>query len=248
MTKLFLSMVCVVFVSLYAGEMKVAVAANANDVVKALIKSFKQHHPHTHIEVILGSSGKLTAQIMHGAPFDLFLSANMDYPNRLYRVKKAITKPIVYAEGALAIFSRKKRDFCAEIFVLKDRDIQKIAIGNPKTAPYGAAAIDALRNARIYDKIKDKLVYGESISQTLGYVMGAADIGIVAKSSLYAPSMSLYKEAIHWTELDETLYTPIKQGMVLLEHAQDNIEAKAFYDFVKSTEAKQILKSYGYKI
>ena len=193
---------------LNAGKITIAVAANVSYAIEDLKKAFNLTNTETTVEVILGSSGKLTAQIMNGAPFDLLLSANMLYPNRLHEVNIATMKPKVYAQGALAILSNKKRDYRAKIFVLEDADIDKIAVGNPKIAPYGVAAKEALINAKIYDKVKHKLVYGESVSQTLGYVMTAADIGIVAKSSLYAPKMAKYKESIHWLDVDEKLYTP----------------------------------------
>jgi len=233
---------------LHAGKITIAVAANVSYAIEDLKKTFNLTNTETTVQVILGSSGKLTAQIMNGAPFDLLLSANMLYPNRLYEENMATMKPKVYAQGALAILSNKKRDYRAKIFVLEDADIDKIAIGNPKTAPYGVAAKEALTNATIYDKVKHKLVYGESVSQTLGYVMTAADIGIVAKSSLYASQMSTYKEAIHWLDVDEKLYTPIDQGMVILKSAKGNAEVKAFYDFMLSSKAKAILKQYGYKV
>jgi len=237
-----------ILTSLNAGKITIAVAANVSYAMEDLRKAFNTTNPETKVQVILGSSGKLTAQITHGAPFDLLLSANMLYPTKLYEEKIATSKPIVYAQGALAILSKKKRNYCAEIFVLKDADIGKIAIGNPKTAPYGVAAKEALKSTKIYDTIKDKLVFGESISQTVSYVMSAADIGIIAKSSLYAPQMSKYKEAIHWSEIDEKLYTPIDQGMVILKRAEGDAEVKAFYDFMLSNKAKKILKKYGYKI
>ncbi len=233
---------------LIAGEIIVAVSANVSYAIEPLKKAFHQRHPHTNVTVILGSSGKLTAQISHGAPYQLFMSANMLYPHTLYRDKLAMTKPIVYAQGALAILSTKERNYCAEIFILKDPSIQKIAIANPKTAPYGVATVEALKNAKLYKKLKDKFVYGESISQTVIYATRATDIGIVAKSSLYAPQLLQYKEAIHWAEVDEHLYTAIDQGMVILKEGKDNNEVKAFYDFMLSKEAKRILVAFGYRV
>jgi len=233
---------------LSAGEIKIAVAANVSYAIDTLKEAFYKIHPETKVQVILGSSGKLIAQIRHGAPFELFMSANMKYPIALYEEKVAITKPVVYAKGTLAILSIKKRDYCAEIFILKDPSIHKIAIANPKTAPYGVAAKEALENAKLYEKLKRKFVYGESISQTVTYATTAADIGIVAKSSLFSPQMSQYKEAIHWTEVDESLYKPIEQGMVILKDAKGNAEVKAFYDFMLSEKAKEILKQFGYKV
>lgn len=233
---------------LSAGEIRIAVSANVSYAIKPLIEAFYKEHHETKVEVVLGSSGKLTAQIIHGAPYSLFMSANMKFPNALYEQNLTVSKPVIYAQGALAILSQKERNYCAEIFVLKNSDIHKIAIANPKTAPYGHAAKEALENAKLYRKLQKKFVYGESISQTLIYATSAADIGIIAKSSLFAPQMAQYKEAIHWTEVDKNLYTPIDQGMVILKYAENNIEVKAFYDFMLSLKARTILQSYGYNV
>ncbi len=228
-----------------AGTIKVAVAANVSYAIEELKTVFEEKHPNIKIEVILGSSGKLVSQIRQGAPFSLFMSANMSYPKALYDEGKAIQEPIEYAQGVLAFLSNKKRNPCKEETVLNDADIKKIAIANPKTAPYGAAAVEALKNAKLYEKHKAKFVYGESISQTVFYATMAADIGIVAASALHSPQLSKYHEGIHWWELDEELYTPISQGIALLN---ENIDAKVFYDFVLSEEAKKIFKKYGYKV
>ena len=234
--------------TLEAGQIRIAVAANVSYAIEALKKEFNQTYPKTKIEVILGSSGKLTAQIKHGAPYDLFMSADMKYPNTLYEEKMAVSKPVVYAQGALAMLSVNEQNYCAELDVLTLPEIKKIAIANPKTAPYGVAAKEALENAKLYKKLEKKFVFGESISQTVTYATTAADIGIIAKSSLYAPQMSHFKEAIHWSDVDESLYTPIDQGMVILKEGEGSEEVKAFYDFMLSAKAKTILKSFGYKV
>jgi len=236
------------FTALNAGEITIAVAANVSYAIEALKKEFNVIHPETKVQVILGSSGKLTAQIKHGAPYDLFMSANMKYPEALYKEKIAVTKPVVYAQGALAYLSVNKQDFSKGSILLREDKIKKIAIANPKTAPYGVAAVEALKNAGIYEELKEKFVYGESISQTVAYVTTAADIGLIAKSSLYSPQMAHFKEEINWSDVDETLYTPISQGMVILKKGENNSEVKAFYDFMQSDKAKVIMKNFGYKV
>ena len=225
-----------------------AVAANVSYAMGPIVKAFKKKHPEVKVRTIVGSSGKLTAQIRHGAPYDVFLSADMRFPYSLYESHLTLDKPKAYAQGALAMLSQKERNYCAEIFVLKSPDIKKIAIANPKTAPYGVAAVEALKHAKLYEKLKKKLVYAESASQAVIYATGAADIGLVAKSSLYSPQMQHYKEAIHWSEVDESLYSPIEQGIVTLKHAKDNKKAQVFYDFMLDKEAKTILRAYGYKV
>ena len=232
---------------LFSSTVTIAVAANVSYAIDPLIKAFNKTNPEIKINVVLGSSGKLTAQISHGAPYDIFISANMKYPQKLYDEKMAITKPTVYAQGALALLSQKKQDFSKNIEILNQSTIDKIAIGNPKTAPYGVAAVEALKNAKLYEKLKEKFVYGESISQTVIYATSAADVGMIAMSALYSPKMKTYEKSTQWVEVDEKLYTPINQGIVLLTHAKENAEAKAFYDFMLSSKAKVILQSYGYK-
>ncbi|MBT8349269.1 MAG: molybdate ABC transporter substrate-binding protein [Sulfurovum sp.] len=236
------------FVTVSAGEISIAVAANVSYAIEALKKEFNVLHPETKVQVILGSSGKLTAQIKHGAPYGLFMSANMKYPEALYSEEMAVTKPVVYAQGALAFLSQKERNYDANMTVLRSEDIQKIAIANPQTAPYGVAAAEALKNAGVYESLKKKFVYGESISQTVTYATSAADIGIIAKSSLFSPQMAHFKEGVNWSDINETLYTPIDQGMVILKKAEGNVEVKAFYDFMLSPKAKEVLKNFGYKV
>ncbi len=233
-------------VSLFAGEITIAVAANVSYAIDELKAEFVKSSPETEVRVILGSSGKLTAQIKNGAPYGLFMSANMTFPQALFNDKIAITEPLVYAQGALAYLSAKKLDFAKGIDLLRDENISKIAIANPKTAPYGKAAVEALKNAKVYESIKSKFVYGESISQTVSYAVTAADIGIIAKSSLYSSKMTQYRENVNWAPVDPALYTPIEQGIVLLKYGEENKEYKAFYDFILSEQGKSILKKYGY--
>ena len=232
----------------YAGTIRVAVAANVSYAIEDLKRAFAQEHPGTKVQVILGSSGKLTAQIKHGAPYQLFMSANMKYPESLYAEKLAVSKPKVYAEGTLAYFSVKPHDLSKGMAVLKEKSIKRIAVANPKTAPYGIATKEALMQAKRYEEVKDKFIFGESISQTVSYAVTAADIGFIATSSFHSKTMKKYKEGVHWKEVDPVLYTPIEQGMVILKSGEDKREVKAFYDFVLSAEAQKILQTFGYRI
>ncbi|MGB5868202.1 MAG: molybdate ABC transporter substrate-binding protein [Arcobacteraceae bacterium] len=231
-----------------AGTINVAVAANVSYAIDDLKKEFHTISPDTTVNITLGSSGKLTAQIKNGAPYQIFMAANMKYPKALYEDKIAITKPIVYAQGSLAYLSSKQQDFSKGIKLVENASISKIAIANPKTAPYGKAAVEAMKNGGVYDNVVSKYVYAESISQTVTYAITATDIGFIAKSSLYSPKMAQYKEGINWADVDPKLYTPIKQGIVLLKNGESNSEAKAFYKYILSTKAKKILSSYGYLV
>ncbi len=231
-----------------AGTIQIAVAANVSYAIDDLKKEFSKLCPDTNVKVTLGSSGKLTAQIKNGAPYQLFMSANMKYPNALYKDKTAVTKPIIYAQGGIAILSNKKQDFAKGIKLLKDKKISKIAIANPKSAPYGKAAVEAMKNAGVYNDVKKKFVYAESISQTVSYTVTATDIGVIAKSSLYSPKMAEFKKGINWGEVDPKLYTPINQGVVILKEGKNNAEVEAFYNFILSKKAKKIFEDFGYTV
>jgi len=232
--------------SLAAHTITIAVAANVSYAIDDLKKAFEAKHPDIEVRVILGSSGKLTAQIRRGAPYGLFMSADMGYPEALERSGDAITPPRVYAKGVLALFSPRPRDLSRGLETLLRPDIRRIAVANPRTAPYGKAAVQALKKAGLYEKLLGKFVYGESISQTLTYTLRAADIGIVAKSSLMSPKLRHFRQGTHWVDVDPHLYTPIDQGIVLLRPAGGRADYRAFYDFILSDEARTIFKRYGY--
>ncbi len=227
---------------------KIAVAANVSYAMEELIKEFHKQHPNVKVKVTLGSSGKLTAQIYHGAPFDIFLSADMKYPAYLYKSAMAITKPRVYAQGSLAYLTRLKIDWSQGAHVLENRMIKKIALANPKTAPYGKAAVEVMKNSKLYEKVSSKFIYAESVSQTVVYTLSAADIGFVAKSSLYSPKMAQYKKGVNWVDVNTSRYTPIAQGIVILKGGKSNKDVRVFYDFIFSKEAQNILYAYGYRL
>ena len=234
--------------SIYAQSINIAVAANVSYAIEALKKEFNKLYPDIKVNITLGGSGKLTAQIINGAPYNLFMSANMQYPNALYSNGLTINKPLVYAQGSLALFSIKSQNFSQGMRLIKSSNIKKIAVANPKTAPYGKATLEAIKNSDIYNKIKQKFIYGESISQTLSYILVAADIGFIAKSALYSPKMSMYKKGVNWIDIDSKLYTPINQGIVILNNAKNNDDVLSFYHFMLSSKAKKILNNFGYLV
>jgi molybdate transport system substrate-binding protein len=233
---------------LTSGEVRVALAANVSYVMPALKTAFSKQHPEISISTTVGGSGKLATQIQNGAPYDLFLSANMAYPQRLYEAGVTANEPKIYAQGALAYLSSRPRDMNNGIGLLSHPSISKIAVANPRTAPYGKAAFDALEKAGVLEKVRPKLVFGESIAQTVTYATHAADIGIVAKSALFAPQMSHYKKGINWSDVDPALYKPINQGMVIVKKTKNYSETKAFYDFILSPKAREIFQRYGYRL
>jgi len=237
--------IILVFNVVLNAQVMVATSANVSFAINSLIKEFNKIYPNIEITPIIASSGKLTSQIINKAPFDIFLSADTFYPKKLYNLKLTKTSPIIYAYGKLALFSSKKRDFSKKLKILLNKDIKKIAIANPKTAPYGKAAFEALKNAKILKKIKKKLIFAGSISQTFYYSLKATDIGIVAMSAFYSDKFSHFKKNINWIEINQKLYSPIAQAMVLLKN---NSKAKLFFKFLQSKKAKKIFKNFGYSV
>jgi molybdate transport system substrate-binding protein len=231
-----------------AGLVRVALAANVSYAMPDLIRSFHIIHPDIKVDTTIGGSGKLHTQILRGAPYDLFLSADMGYPGALYEANMTMAAPVVYAQGALVILSDKNRDFSRGIKSLLSPSVRRIAIANPHTAPYGKAAFEALAKAGLIDIVRSKFVYGESISQTVSYTQHGADVGLVAKSALYAPQMHHYKQGTNWVDVDTALYHPIDQGMVVLKSAADPDAAKKFYHFLLSDKARTIFSRYGYHL
>jgi molybdate transport system substrate-binding protein len=196
---------------------------------------------------IVSSSGKLTAQIEHGAPFDLFLSANMKYPTYLHSKKLAPFEPKIYAYGGLVLWTLNKK-VPLELKYLNDNSIRKIAIPNSKNAPYGVQAIKVLEKYNLKDTLNKKIVWGESISQTNQYIYSrSADIGITAKSVVLSPKM---KDKGRWKALDANDYLPIKQGIVILKNGYDKNRkiSEDFYNFIFSKKSQDILKKYGYMV
>jgi len=226
------------FISVYASQIFVAAAANTTYAMPEIINKFNQKYPNIKVNLILASSGKLTAQIMHGAEYDVFMAANMKYPQFLYKKGISKTKSKVYAKGAIALFSVKNIDL--KNFKQTLLNVNSIAIANPKTAPYGRAAVEAMKKAGIYEKIKHKLVFAETVSAVIPYTINSVDVGIIAKSSVFPQKMKKYK---NFADVPEDLYKPINQGIVILNHKNETLK---FYNFIFSKEAKQIFKKYGY--
>ena len=233
---------------LLAEKVTVALAANVSYAIDDLKKEFNKLYPDIKVEIILGGTGSLTAKIRHKAPYDILMGANMMYPENLYKDGFAVTRPIVYAQGSLAFFSVKKQDFSKGIDLVKEPTVKRIAIANPKTAPYGKAAFEALENAKLLDEVKSKFVYGESISQTVTYATKVADLGFIAKSALFSPKMKQFKKDINWYEVDPKLYRPIDQGIVILKHGEKSKAVASFYAFIFSKRAKDIFEQFGYLV
>lgn len=225
-------------------KLLIATAANMQFVMNELTKTFTEE---TGVEcnTIISSSGKLTAQIKEGAPYDLFVSANMKYPNELFHTGFSENPPKIYAYGRLIMWSLTEPTKLS-IQTLLQENINHIAIANPKNAPYGGAAIEVLVHFDLKEKLEHKLVYGESIAQTNQFITsGAAEIGFTAKSVVLSPEI---KEKGHWETLDPNIYSPIAQGVIKLKSTKMQAEAQLFYDFLSSAKAQDILIKYGYEV
>ena len=203
--------------SAFASDITVAGAANVQFTLDDLKAEFTKETG-IGVKTIIGSSGKLTSQIENGAPFDVFLSADMKYPAKIHKDGFSPDAPKVYAYGVLVLWTMKNFDLSKGVNVLNDPAIQKIAIADPQVAPYGREAVNALKFYRLYDQLQKELVLGESISQANQFITtGAADLGFTAKSVVVAPNM---KDKGKWVEVDPQSYKPIAQGVVVLKYAQ----------------------------
>ena len=228
-----------------SSELTIAAAANMHYALGPITEKFTEK---TGIpcQLIIGSSGKHTAQIMQGAPFDIFVSADMKYPSDLYNKGFTTAPPEIYAYGKLVLWTMID-GLALSSGNLNDSSINHIALANPKTAPYGQAAIEVLEKYGLLDSLKNKLVFGESIGQTNQFVYSkSAEIGFTAQSVVLAPEM---KGKGKWVLVNDSDYKPISQGAVVIKQSDGNSQqANKFYNFLFSNEAKIILKDFGYSV
>lgn len=222
----------------------VATAANMQFVMEELALQFSKQYQ-IECDIVVGSSGKLTAQIIEGAPYNIMVSADMKYPNLIDKHQLGLTTPRVYAKGKLVLWSNLTKQPTLEDLTLSD--VEYIAIANPKTAPYGRAAVEVLKHFYKYTAIEDKLVFGESITQTNQFITsGVAQLGFTAKSVVQSPRM---KNKGKWIEMDHKAYKPIEQGIIVLKQEEiDSVSAMKFYNFMFSETAKEILIKFGYAV
>ncbi|MBI1836477.1 MAG: molybdate ABC transporter substrate-binding protein [Flavobacteriia bacterium] len=217
---------------------RIAVSANMEAVISEVIENYNKKYPAQKIEPIISSSGKLFAQIVNGAPFDIFVSADMEYPNELKKKGKVDGDVLNYANGTMVLWTKKEWNL-KKIDLLTEK-IQKIAIANPETAPYGKAAVEYLKKKGIYEKVKSKLVFGESISQVNHFVTTkVVDLGFTSSSVV-----STTKE--NYLEIDRKMYQAIEQGMCLLKQDQNNKNVPLFYGYLQSKATQKVLEKYGY--
>ncbi len=224
-------------------KVRVAVAANAFEVFKLVAKEFEKKTG-IKCEIISGSSGKLTRQIINGAPYHVFLAANMKYPKTLFKKGLATALPKIYAKGALVLWSMLPSKLEKGLKTLESPSISKLAIANPEVAPYGVAAVQAFKALKVYDNLKEKLVYAQNISKTNHYITTkTVDMGITAKSAVMSKRM---KNKGKWIEIPVKYYSPVLQGMVITKYGEKNLYAEKLYKFVLSETSVELFKKAGY--
>jgi len=231
-----------------AQEITVAAAADLQFVMQEVETRFQGETGKT-VKLIYGSSGNFAQQLQNGAPFDMFFSANLDYPKQLEAA--GLTEPgtfYQYAVGKIVVWvlNESKLDVSSGLKVLLDPSIKKIAIANPQHAPYGKAAVAAMQKENIYGQVKDKFVLGENISQTTTFVAsGSADVGIVALSLALSPKM---KEKGRYAEVPAGDYLPIEQACVILRSSKNKNVAQQFLKFIQSAAIRELFQKYGFAI
>ena len=242
----FLALVCSVGVSLSAcrardqKEVHLAVAANFTEPAKELAKLFQQKTGHIAL-LSFGSTGQLFTQITQGAPFDVFIAADQETPRKAIGQDLAVAESLfTYAVGKIALHSAIF-DLSSGEMVLRGGRFEKVAIANPATAPYGAAAIEAMKSLGLYEALQKKIVQGNNIAQTFQFVeTGNAELGFVALSQVIGRDPKSI-----WI-IPDTLYSPIRQDSVLLNKGAENEAARAFMTFLKSPGAGEVIERYGY--
>jgi molybdate transport system substrate-binding protein len=231
-----------------ADEVTIAAASDLNFAFKELASEFEKKTG-THVKLSLGSSGNFYSQIENGAPFDLYFSADIRYPQKLVETGYAVPDTLYrYAVGRIVLWAPKQSKVQVErgLEGLVAPGIHKIAIANPKHAPYGRAAVAALQHFKLYDRVKDRLVLGENISQAAQFVdSGACEAGIVALSLALAPTM---KASGQYWEVPAEAHPPIEQGAVILKTARNQLRAKEFMEFLKGPQGQKIMRRYGFTL
>jgi len=236
----------------YAAEhavVRVAAAGYTKFALDETVEAFRPQHPKIDVRVTYGSSGNFYAQLSNQAPYDMFLSADLEYARRLVREGRAApNSEFLYGVGRLVLWVSRRSSIDVEMRgmdALQDPLVRKVAIANPAFAPYGRAAVTAMKNLGVYDKIKDRLVYGDSVMQAFQFVeSSAADIGIVSHSLALAPQL---RDKGRLWEIPLDAYPRQEQGGVILSWAQNRAAADALRNFMLSDDGKIILRRYGFE-
>ena len=231
-----------------AEEITIAAASDLNFAFKELVTEY-QKATGNHVKLSLGSSGNFFSQIQNGAPFDLYFSADIAYPRKLEEANLTVPDSLHrYAVGRIVLWTGNEShiDVTQGFEALRVPSVKKIAIANPRHAPYGRAAVAAMEHFNVYDSVKNQLVLGENISQTAQFIeSGACDIGIIALSLALAPAMKA--KGMYW-EVPADAHPPLEQGAVILKSSKQPGSAKQFLAFMKSASGQEVMKRYGFVV
>jgi molybdate transport system substrate-binding protein len=228
--------------------LRIAAASDLRFALDELAADFHREHPGISVNVSYGSSGTFFAQLVNGAPFDVFLSADLSYPRQLAeRGATLANSEFMYAVGRIVLWVPAESPIDVGrlgMRALQEPGIEHIAIANPEHAPYGRAAVAAMESAGVYNAVRPKLVYGENVQQALQFVQsGAADVGIVALSLALAPAI---KPQGRYADVPLETYPRIVQGGVILRWAADAAAARSLRAFLMAAEGRAVLKQYGF--
>jgi molybdate transport system substrate-binding protein len=241
---LFLAGALLLSLSAHAGKIAVAAAADLKFAMDEIVAAFKKANPADEVEVIYGSSGKFHTQIQQGAPYDLYFSADIAFPRELVKNGLAAANVKPYAFGRIVLWSASLDATQMTLASLTDPKITRIAIANPRHAPYGKRAEEALRASGLWEQVEPKLVYGENIAHTAQFVQtGNAQAGIIALSLAVNPELA--KHGGYWL-IPDKLHEPLEQGYIITKRAEGNALAKRFADYMGSKPARAVMTHYGF--
>jgi molybdate transport system substrate-binding protein len=232
--------------SVQAEQITIAAAADLKFAMDEVASAFRKQNPNQKVDVIYGSSGKFFTQIQQGAPYDLFFSADISFPHELKKAGFTASDVMPYAIGRIVLWSNSLDATKLTFSSLADSRITRIAIANPKHAPYGMRAEEAMISARLWNQLSAKLVYGENIAQTAQYVQtGNAQVGVIALSLAKSPELS--RQGGYYL-IPASLHRPLEQGFVITKRAEANSLAKRFSAFASSKPAQEILSKFGFSL
>lgn len=230
-----------------AQPLMVAAASDLQSALPIIVSRFEQESGQR-VALVLGSSGNLFTQIQNGAPFDVFLSADVDYPRRLEGAGQAERGSLYeYARGRLVLWTRKDSgiDVKRGLAVLAAPDVHRIAVANPEHAPYGRAAVAALRQQQLYDRVRGKFALGENITQAAQFAQsGNAEVGLLALAVALSPVL---KSSGTWIEIPETFHPPIEQAAVVLTASPRKALGRRFVDYLRRPDIVQVLQAHGFE-
>lgn len=230
--------------SSHAEKVTIAAAADLKFAMDEIAAMFKQAHPDDQVDIVYGSSGKFHSQIQNGAPYDLYFSADIVFARKLAKAGFAASEVKPYGIGRIVLWSTGMDARKMTLASLTDPKIARIAIANPKHAPYGKRAEEALRASGLWEKVEPKLIYGENIAHTAQFVQtGNAQAGIIALALALNPELA--KRGGYWL-IPDKLHAPLEQGFIITKRAEGNPAAKKFADYMSSKPARAVMRKYGF--